>query len=192
MIKVRFYTCNFTKAIALIICCCFFQGSEYVIDASQNAAIHNNQGVTFLHDHDYIPAISEFKIAIALAPNKPATANYYNNLGLAYNSIKRYEWGQLVFERAVEINPNFFEYYKNLVKTYKLRNTLYKNLSKYSKRIEYNKGNSICWLFKGLIYEELGMKSAAVDSYIKYMKLEPDMLLTEAVSKNLYEITQNK
>ncbi|MFA6990259.1 MAG: tetratricopeptide repeat protein [Candidatus Gastranaerophilaceae bacterium] len=174
--------------LPLIICCLFLQGSTFVIDGSYNAAMHNNNGVVFLHDGNYLAAISEFKIAILLMPEKPVSACYYNNLGLSYNLINHPEWAQASFEKALSINPNFFEYYKNLVKTYKYRNTLQKNLANYKSNIKNNNNHSISWLFIGLIYEETGMKKDAVNAFVKYTKLEPSMILTDAVNKHLDEI----
>jgi tetratricopeptide (TPR) repeat protein len=168
------------RIIALVICCFLLQGSTFVIDAATNASMHNNKGVIFLHEGNYLDAISEFKIAVLLLPNKPVSACYYNNLGLAYNTIHYYDWAQNCFERAIAINPNFFDYYQNLVKSYRYRKTLKQNLIIYK-----NSKNSISYLFRGLIYEEMGKKKEAGNMFIKYTKLEPDIILTNAVNKHL-------
>ena len=44
----------------------------YEIDATKNAYIHNNLGLTYVDEKCWYAAIQEFKIAISLNPNTQA------------------------------------------------------------------------------------------------------------------------
>jgi len=112
------------------------QQNIMVIDPANNANTHNQRGLIYLKEGYALPAIQEFKLAIRLCPNSSATATFYNNLGLSYIKIRRYDWALWCFEKSISINPNFIDFYSNLVKVYKLKKCLYnvepknKNLTK--------------------------------------------------------------
>lgn len=166
----------------------FCQGSTFTINATQNAAKHNNTGIDYLNDGYYIQAIQEFKLAIMLNPHSTVTASFYNNLGNAYIKINRYDWAQTSFEQSISINPNFYDYYKKLIFTYKKQNIMLDMLSKYKSILDSDITASSAWLMSGLIYYELGDFKASLDCLERYTFLEPDLILTEAIKKKNEEL----
>ena len=46
------------------------------VDAARNAKEHNNQGVIYMREGDYLAAIKELKIAIGINPNVQSTSVY--------------------------------------------------------------------------------------------------------------------
>jgi len=166
----------------------FLQGSIFVIDPTENAVWHNEKGVQFLKDGYISAAIDEFKLAAGLSSNSATTASFLNNLGIAYSNIHKYDLAISCFQKAISLNPYFLDYYKNLVKTYKIKNILTNTAFKYIKLLKKNNSDSKAWLILGLIYEELGYKNYAKSSFEQFKKLEPDSILVPGVDdiiKNL-------
>ena len=161
----------------------FLQGSASVIDLSKNAVLHNQRGVVNLQDGYYFEAVQEFKIAIALKPDAAVTATFYSNLGLAYLKINKYKWAIDCFEKALAINPNFLEYYLNLVQAHKSNGSLDNLLNQYKKEIAANSDNSNAILMCGLIMKERGQYSQAKKYLDKYRMLESDVILSNAVKR---------
>jgi len=63
-----------------------------------------NQSVSYINSNQPEKAIEPLQKAIKIEP-KSAVA--YNNLGVAYNLIKRYDDGIAACRKAVELDPNF-------------------------------------------------------------------------------------
>jgi len=167
------------------------QGNRFTINPANNAMLHNQAGINFMKDQDYYSAIMEFKLAIDLNPNTATTATYYNNLGLAYLKINRPVWAETCFNRAIEINPGFLEFYQNLVKSYKMSNTLKTKRNYYSSIFKKNPSNSAACLMAGLISYEMGDKNQALEYFRKFKFLEPNLILTTAVSDYIDQISED-
>ncbi len=88
--------------------------------------LHNEKGVTFYLDHDYVNAIVEFSNAVN---SKKDFAKGYNNLGLTYFKLNMLEQARDQFENAIKHNPDYFEAYNNL-------GSAHLDLGNYSKAIE--------------------------------------------------------
>lgn len=160
------------------------------VDAQKNAQMHNNRGTLYMKERDYLAAIKEFKIAIAVNPRKQSTATYYNNLGCAYMEIAKIQgthnvskkngdfaqYAQMSFESAITQDCMNLSYYQNLVDSFYLQGTLSKNLAKYKKsKKPFDK------IIVGLIYEKLGKKSTARTLFDDFITENPDLI----ISKNL-------
>lgn len=154
------------------------KSETFLIDASKNAVMHNNQGLRNYEDGYYAAAIDEFRIAIALSPDVSATATFYNNLGQAYMAIGRSDWAIDCFQRSININPNFLPYYKNFLKAHKANKTISKVRNKYVSLIKKNNSNSDAFLMVGLINLETGKRQEAVNCFKRFIELEPDLSLT--------------
>ena len=164
------------------------QGSVFVIDPAENAVWHNEKGVQYLNDGYISSAIDEFKLAVSLSPNSATSASFLNNLGIAYSKIHKYDWAIACFQKAINLNPYFIDYYKNLVKAYKSKNELINITIKYVKLLRKHNSDSKAWLILGLTYEELGYKDYAKKSLEQFKKLEPQSIITPGVDdiiKNL-------
>ena len=115
--------------IVLIMCFGNF-GAIYEIDAARNASLHNNYGVNYLKEKNYYAAIKEFEMAILLNPNTQASATYYNNLGKTYLKIGYPKLAEDSFNKALERNSTNFEFYQNIVTSYKEQGKLKTELEK--------------------------------------------------------------
>lgn len=164
------------------------QGYYFVIDPVKNAALHNEKGIIYLNQRYYLAAIQEFKIAIALCHDSTASATFYNNLGMSYMAIGRYSLAEECFIKSIEISPNFIEYYKNLVKTYKLRNSLKEISAKYEEKIGTNNFSPELLIILGLIYKELNRKNQAVNCLETFKKLHPGILINGALTNIINEL----
>ena len=83
----------------------------YVIESENNAAMHNNIGLSYMKDYWWYPAIQEFKIAISLSPNVQASSVYYNNLGECYMTTLKHLLPKCIRSRYENQNHYYSDYY---------------------------------------------------------------------------------
>lgn len=153
------------------------------IDAEMNAALHNNMGLEYLKEKYYFGAIKEFEIAIGISPNTQAASVYHTNLGKTYMTIGYPQLAQPHFERAIELYPLNFEYYKNLVSSFEAQGILEEKLSFYTK----NRKNCLDDIITGLIYGALGETKTEITVLDEFCNNEPELLIIPAVKKYVKE-----
>lgn len=159
--------------------------ATYVIDPEKNAYEHNNKGVIYVEEKNYYAAIQEFKIAISLNPKTQATAVYFNNLGKVYLTIGYPDLALDCFKNAlVQYNLNF-EYYRNLVKCYKLLGQSQTQLRIYKQKGEKNPLDKV---MLGLLYAQEGNKKKAIIVLDEFVMSEPNLIITPAVKMYIQEI----
>lgn len=175
---------------ALLISAILFSGYKkteetYVIDAEQNAYIHNNKGLIYLKENSYYPALQEFKIAISLSPDVQASAVFYNNLGEAYMKLEKPDMAQDCFERAVQQFPLNFRYYQNLAQCYY-------QLGYADEQIQhsYQDRNPLGLVLRGLLYELQGDNIKAISALDAFAAKEPDLIITESVRMYLKDLVK--
>lgn len=151
------------------------------IDPSNNAVWHNTVGLEYMRQGNYAGAISEYKIAIALKADTSASAAFHNNLGLAYLKLNRPDWSMVCFENAIQLNPNAFYFYENLVNSYAKANILSQKNSYFKRKTTGNLKNPYNWLMLGLIQVKRKEYKTALNSFNNYILLEPEILLSQAV-----------
>ena len=161
-------------------------GAVYEIDASRNASIHNNLGVNYMKEHYYFGAIKEFEIAIQINPNTQASATYYNNLGKVYLKTGYYDLSEKSFKEALSRNTTNFEFYQNLVESYKQQNKLQSELKK---AMADNK--NISRIIAGLILIQTGKIEAGISTLDEFCFDEPDMIITKGI-KNYIRTVADK
>lgn len=152
------------------------------IDASKNAIYHNNVGLMYLKESNYLSAIVEFQIAIALNPNCQSTSVYYYNLGTTYFKLGRYDLAKGAFERAAKQNPMNFQYWLGLTQAYKKLNQLL-----YARKLclARKKQDIYYEVFEGLILIELGYTIKGKQILMNFVKKEPNLIISQAVKKYL-------
>ena len=169
-------------------CMFCFCASKDTLDAGKNATLHNNLAINYLKENNYVAAIKEFQIAIQLNPNSQVTATYYYNLGMIYTRLKKYRDAKACYEMSLKINPLYFRYYVDAVKTYKSLNILDKELKKHQKE----KDNPLSDLYIGLIYIEQGKRSAGITTLDNFCAKEPNLMITDGVRTYLNQMSQNQ
>ncbi len=179
--------------LLLIILCIFIQGYEYKyetpkLDATNNAAKRNSQGIMYMEMGQYAAAMTEFKVAISLNPNSPASAAYYNNLGLLYMKLNKLKQAQECFNAAIKLNPVFLEYYTNLIDFYDKAGLLDSALTDYLNQIAKDNQNSNAYFMAGLICSQMGQKQQAIKYLKRFISLEKDQILSRAVKQMLEEM----
>lgn len=157
------------------------------VDAARNAKEHNNQGVIFMREGDYLAAIKEFKIAIGINPKAQSTSVYYNNLGQAYMKIYGINknrllpvWAQSCFENALMGDCMNITYYKNLVSAYEARGVLSSKASQLLARKNENPYNAVT---VGLIYLRQNKIGAAVTMLDTFCSEYPDLIITDDIKR---------
>lgn len=159
----------------------------YEIDAAKNAVIHNNLGINYVSEKDYYSAIKEFEIAISINPDTQASATYYNNLGETYLKIGYPALAEKAFKSALKYNPANFEFYRNLVTSYRIQNKL---TSEFQKAMKDN--NSSSKVIGGLILIEKGKLEPGINMLDEFCFDEPEMILTKGVRAYINTIVPNK
>ena len=171
-------TALFTLLILVASTSGYVKADTYVIDAKKNAVIHNNLGLIKLQDKNYLGAIQEFQLAIALNPNTQATAVYYNNLGETYMKVGYYSDAQRCFENSItQYNLNFL-YYQNLINSFKAQNTVKSKIKFYEAKGEKN---PLAMVILGLLYVANGDIRRGIIKLDEFCMREPDLLITDAV-----------
>lgn len=159
------------------------QGNTYIIDPQKNAVWHNEKGLYYFKESFYNQAAYEFKLAILLSNNTAATASFYNNLGMVYQKAGRNDWALQSYQKAIKMNPNFLEYYKNMISIYKTQKKLSSVISQYSVKARDVDADSKVWLVLGLTYLEMNKYDDALYCLKKFKKMEPNLLITQGVDK---------
>ena len=85
-------------------------GSTALSDASP-AEKHYKNAIAYHAIGEFAQAISEYKKAIALAPNSPI---FYNKLGVAYSELKQYDAALDAYQKALELSPMIAEPHYNI------------------------------------------------------------------------------
>lgn len=160
--------------------------ADEVIKAKNNAYIHNNKGLLYLEEKYYFGAIKEFEIAIALNPNSQASATYYTNLGKTYETIGYYDLAKPYYEKAVSLNPLYFDYYLKMVQNYKRLGLIDKKI----KEFENKKNSPLNNVVIGLLYIQKGETQTGITILDDFVNNEEKLILTKGVKKYLQEITK--
>lgn len=161
------------------------QAETFVIDASENAVWHNTKALELYKDGYLNEAVQELKIAISLSPNSTASASFFNNLGSVYFDMNKFELAIKCFEKAIKLNPNFLEYYFNLLKAHKAQGTIKKLAKNHINILKKDEYNSRSWLILGLANYELGAKKHSIKCLEHFANLEPDLVITKGVKSLL-------
>ena len=162
-------------------------GAIYEIDAARNASIHNNRGVNLLKEKYYYGAIKEFEIAIQINPDTQATGTYYNNLGKTYLLIGYPDLAEQSFKLALGKNSANFEFYQNLVNSYKQQNKLQKEFKK-----TMNDKKNVSKVIAGLILIEMNKIESGINMLDEFCFDNPDMILTKGVRTYIDTVAPNK
>lgn len=160
--------------------------ADEVIRAKNNAYIHNNKGLAYLEEKYYFGAIKEFEIAIALNPDSQASATYYANLGRTYETIGYYDLAKPYYEKAISLNPLYFDYYLKMAKNYQKLGIVNKKIKEFENK-KYSPLNDVVI---GLLYIQKGETQTGITILDDFINKEETLILSKGVKKYLQEITK--
>lgn len=165
-----------------------FQGATRPLNPENNAVWHNSMGIECMEQGNVAKAIGEYKIAIALQPDKPSSAVFHNNLGMAYLRINKPNWATLCFENAISLSPNTLYFYDNLVTSYVRSGKLEEQYAYFRSKAFRDFKNPCNWLMLGLIQQRKGDYKSAIKSFGKFLSLEPELAISNAIKGRVEEL----
>ena len=89
-----------------------------IAKSEENPAAPYNLGNAYYETESFSEAFGRFKEAGERAGEKPDKHKAYHNMGNVYMQRKEYEQAIKFFTKAVEIDPDFLQVYKNMALTY--------------------------------------------------------------------------
>ena len=138
---------------------------------------HNNKGLIYIKENNYYAAAAEFQTAIDLMPNAQGTAAYYVNLASVYEKLGYDEEVKICLERALKLNPLYFDYYKRAAEWYKKAGILNSKIKEY----ENNRRSPLDDVMLGLLYIQKGEISKGVTILDNFCCAEEQLIITEGV-----------
>ena len=120
---------------------------------------------------ELLKEIEEYTEKIEKEPNNDI---YYNNRGLSYFLLKKYEEAINDYNRAIELNLNNASYYYNRACSYYCSNKYDKAIEDYDKAIKLNPNDACYFNNRGHSYFALNKYSEAIEDYDKAIKLDPN------------------
>ncbi|MEA5536897.1 tetratricopeptide repeat-containing serine protease family protein, partial [Crocosphaera sp. XPORK-15E] len=172
--------------------------------AEFHSSILQQQSLTYRYLPDYEKGLTAINKAIALSPNNPNLYNekqtvlsklkrydealeainqaikltpraaWYNNQGLLYSDLQKWELAESDYTKAIALNPNDANAYNN-------RGNLYYDLQKwdlaesdYTKAISLNPNDADAYYNRGNLYSDLQKWDLAESDYTKAIALNPN------------------
>ena len=120
---------------------------------------------------NYKTVIELLTEAIKLNPNK---ADYYNNRGVTYHAMKRYEKALEDKTKAIELEPENAGYYNSRGATYHAMKRYEKALEDKTKAIELEPENARYYDNRGVTYHAMKRYEKALEDSTKAIELEPE------------------
>jgi len=100
-------------------------------------------------------------------------AGSYNNRGIAYAKLNKYEQAIEDFSKAIELDPDFAEAYNNRGLSYAELNEHEQAIKDYDKAIELNPNYAVAYNNRGNAYAKLNKYKQAIEDYDRAIKLNP-------------------
>jgi Flp pilus assembly protein TadD len=98
----------------------------------------------------------------------------HNNLGVACNSIGRYQDAVEAYKQAIKIKPDYAEAHYNLGVTYGILGRSKDEIEKYKLAIKIRPAYVKAYYNLGVSYKDLGRYKEAIEVYKQAIKIKPD------------------
>ncbi len=135
---------------------------------NESDAIHL-LGVLAIQAEQFPMAIALIEQAIAMNPK----AEYYGNLGVAFEKMDRLEESQRAYEKALEIKPDYVEALLNLGIVLSRRNDFAKAIAIYVTATQLAPYSFEAWHNLGIAYSEADNDQSALSAYEHAVQLNP-------------------
>ena len=121
-----------------------------------------------------LPAVGAGSAKQAVRKDSDPSITVYNQ-GVELMLAKRFPEAQAKFEQAVRENPRFAEAHNNLGYTLRKQGAAHfqKSLEHYNRAIELNPKLAEAYMYRGVLYTEIGRKSDAQADLAALQKMNP-------------------
>jgi protein O-mannosyl-transferase len=154
-------------------------------------SVLNNLGSALSSKGDIDGSIRYYKKAIESEPNNRSIYRIYNNLGIAAYHQKRFKDAVSYFEKALNVNPNYYSTYNNLGVVLEQMNNLDDAIFYYRQGLQINPHDSGLYNNIGLAYGKKGNIDKAIEYFRKALQLNPNNT-TAIRNLELAEQTKNE
>jgi len=122
--------------------------------------------------------VISFLIVVMLAGSivYAESAEEYDKMGLSLSSNLKYNEAIETFEKAIEIDPDYYDAWKHLEHTYFILRQYDEALEASNKTISINSDDPVVWLSKGLILDNLGRYEESIEAYDKSLSINPEFV----------------
>ena len=135
----------------------------------QKAECYNCLGIYFYEQKDYEKAIEYYQNALKIN----VLPVYFDNLGLAYECVEKWQEAATMYEKLVEIEPTNDIYFNRLVHNYFKLKDNEKVLIYVNKTIELQPQNAVYQGNLAYVYTSLERYQEAIVAYEKAIELDP-------------------
>ncbi|MDR2939068.1 MAG: tetratricopeptide repeat protein, partial [Clostridiales bacterium] len=120
---------------------------------------------------EYNKAFKKYKVI--QESNSPLKIFGYNDEGLLYLNLKKYEEAIVDFEQVIKLDPQTLYGYSNLADCYYNLKDYEKALEFYEKQLQYTEEGHL-YTSRGLCYYYLGEVGKERENYLKSIEVDPD------------------
>lgn len=105
--------------------------------------------------------------------SEPKNAEAWNNLGIAYGNLKRYNDEIEAYRQALRINPEYAEAWNNLGIEYRKLKRHNDAIEAYRQAIRINPEYASAWYNLGIAYDNLNRHNDAIEAYRQAIHISP-------------------
>ena len=151
--------------------------------ASDHSKSQNWNGENDYNKGHYTSAIEEFNMSVK---NNPNNSSAFNNRGLTYIGLEKYDKAMLDFNKALQIKSNFYEAYSNRGLDYIKLKEYDKGIEDCNKAINLKSDYPFSYKYRGMAYLEQKKYSLAIKDFLK-----SSVLMKEYLSSLAYNPYKN-
>ncbi len=107
---------------------------------------------------------------------KPDMHEAYNNMGIFYSELEKYQEAINAYQKAIKIKPDNHEAYYNMGNAYGKLGEYQKAINVYQKAIEIKPDEHNAYYNMGNTYRELKKYQKAINAYQKAIEIEPSLI----------------
>ena len=134
-------------------------------------------------------ALKQFLFLIGIFPSD---ASLYYNLGIVYEKLKKLDFAEQAYIKAIEISPKEADFYYNLGLVYIDKGQYDKAIEAFNKVIETDADDSNCYFNLGLCYTKKNERETAISFFKKAIELNGMDVFAHFYLGNHYkELNQN-
>ncbi|WP_414619939.1 tetratricopeptide repeat protein [Calothrix sp. CCY 0018] len=154
----------------------------------QNPNLYNEKSEVLQRLKQYAQAKEAIDNAIKISPR----AAFYSNRGVFHSNQENWKSALADYNKAIQINPNYFDAYFNRALVYSLQKQYELALADFKKAIQINPGNANAYYYRGIFYQAQNKDELALTDYSKVIEINPDYANAYYNKGLIYHQLQNK